>query len=365
MDIEDIEAEANKNTEPSGRSLRQSRRLAQIKIKEDAEQGEEEKKKIIKKIVVERDSKSKSQKKKSKDKEFKPELNKKKSKVPEIPSEESGEDSKESSRDKRRKPKKQNLRKLFAMADPWKSSTDSSSHEEEEEEEVEEYVSEEERKDPLKSDHEFSPESDIEEPAEVQPLRRARTVKKESDTEEPADDHSCQKCGKSDHPEWILLCDKCDCGWHCSCLRPALLVIPEGEWFCPPCQHIALIESLKVELLEYDKKANRLELEVRRKERLAYVGISLGNVLGTKEQKLEKKKMGESDESSDSSSGSSDSESDSDDSDEPIYQLRQRRQAHSYRFNDYDDLINSAIQVSNFYVLLVPCNQINTVSPSI
>lgn len=32
------------------------------------------------------------------------------------------------------------------------------------------------------------------------------------------------------------------------------------------------------------------------------------------------------------------------DSDEPIYQLRQRRQAKSYKFNEYDDLIKSAIQ---------------------
>lgn len=50
----------------------------------------------------------------------------------------------------------------------------------------------------------------------------------------------CQKCGKSDHPEWILLCDKCDNGWHCSCLRPPLLNIPEGDWHCPPCQHVSI-----------------------------------------------------------------------------------------------------------------------------
>lgn len=62
----------------------------------------------------------------------------------------------------------------------------------------------------------------------------------EPDGEDLADDHACQKCGKSDHPEWILLCDKCDSGWHGSCLRPALLVIPEGDWFCPPCEHVSI-----------------------------------------------------------------------------------------------------------------------------
>ena len=57
------------------------------------------------------------------------------------------------------------------------------------------------------------------------------------DEEEP-EDTSCQKCGQSDHPEWILLCDRCDAGWHASCVKPALMVIPEGNWFCPPCEHV-------------------------------------------------------------------------------------------------------------------------------
>lgn len=37
----------------------------------------------------------------------------------------------------------------------------------------------------------------------------------------------------------ILLCDSCDSGYHTACLRPPLMVIPEGEWFCPPCQHVS------------------------------------------------------------------------------------------------------------------------------
>ena len=43
--------------------------------------------------------------------------------------------------------------------------------------------------------------------------------------------------GHGDHPEWILMCDDCDAGWHASCLRPTLMVIPEGDWFCPDCSH--------------------------------------------------------------------------------------------------------------------------------
>jgi remodeling and spacing factor 1 len=47
-----------------------------------------------------------------------------------------------------------------------------------------------------------------------------------------------------------------------------------------------------------------------------------------------------------SSSSTSDSGSSSGDESEPLYHLRERRQTlFSYRFNEFDDLINSAIQV--------------------
>ncbi|KAJ8941454.1 hypothetical protein NQ318_016894 [Aromia moschata] len=252
-----------------------------------------------------------------------------------------------------RKKKKKKFKapsKLFDEHRPWKSSSESSECEEEVEEE-EEVVEEEEPPLEFKSDHEFSPESDLEGDGEVLPLKRARTARKnygeDSDNEE-VDDCPCQKCGKSDHPEWVLLCDKCDNGWHCSCLRPPLLVIPEGDWFCPPCEHLLLVEKLEQKLVEYDKKLSKKEIEDRRKERLAYVGISLNNVLPSREQEHRKKKRRHSVEGTESSSEGSEEQSteyeSESDSDEPIYQLRQRRQARSYKFNEYDDLIKSAIQ---------------------
>jgi remodeling and spacing factor 1 len=105
----------------------------------------------------------------------------------------------------------------------------------------------------LKSDHEFSPESDLElgPGEELQPApRRARTARrggtnflflftnipiiyifylvdkaaasrkekgtKETADEEPeteeVDEYRCQKCNAGDRPEWILLCDNCDNG---------------------------------------------------------------------------------------------------------------------------------------------------------
>lgn len=86
-----------------------------------------------------------------------------------------------------------------------------------------------------------------------------------SESEVENDDKPCGRCGKYDHPEWvllcsmffvlyccthyityillyfqILLCDKCDDGFHTACLRPPLMLIPDGDWFCPPCEHVSL-----------------------------------------------------------------------------------------------------------------------------
>ncbi|GJQ73045.1 hypothetical protein Trydic_g1677 [Trypoxylus dichotomus] len=324
--------------------VRQSRRIAQLKIKEEAERRK------LEEITMTDPKESKKKSKKNVDKDYKAERRKR----PKPPTEEEVTvdvpEVEEKKKKRKRKRKHKDPRKIFDESNPWRSSSGSSTSNDEVEEEEEEIAEYSEAESPLfKSDHEFSPESDIEDTGEPQPLKRARTARKEDDIEDDVDDHACQKCGKSDHPEWILLCDGCDNGWHCSCLRPALFIIPEGDWFCPPCQHNSLVKQLEEKLVEYDKRIAKREIEVRRKERLAYVGISLANVLPVKdaEEKRKKKEKSEEeqdDEESESEQSSSSESSSSSDSDEPIYQLRQRRQAHSYRFNDYDELINSAIQ---------------------
>ena len=39
---------------------------------------------------------------------------------------------------------------------------------------------------------------------------------------------SCQKCRSPENPSQILLCEKCENGWHTTCLIPPLNDIPEG-----------------------------------------------------------------------------------------------------------------------------------------
>ncbi|CAG5116861.1 unnamed protein product, partial [Candidula unifasciata] len=46
----------------------------------------------------------------------------------------------------------------------------------------------------------------------------------------------CEVCGHSDREDRLLLCDRCDLGYHCDCLDPPLASVPVHEWFCPDCQ---------------------------------------------------------------------------------------------------------------------------------
>ena len=107
-----------------------------------------------------------------------------------------------------------------------------------------------------------------------------------TEEEEEEIEFSCKKCGKSDNPEWMLLCDKCDAGWHASCLRPALMVIPEGDWYCPDCQHSGLIEGLEDKLKSYAALYKSKEGEIKRRERLAFVSMSLQNIIPSSRDKF-------------------------------------------------------------------------------
>ncbi|XP_076237862.1 uncharacterized protein LOC143181362 isoform X3 [Calliopsis andreniformis] len=315
--------------------VRQSRRIAQLKIKEEAD-----KRRIEEEALSEK-----------KDKKDSTEKKKRKKQKPESEEEVVIKEIEKEKKSKKKRRKKKKMLAKFNESNPWQSSSGSSSDEENENDEDEDEEEELESEGSLlfKSDHEFSPESDLEKDQESEPLRRARTAPKaQSDVEEADDEYACQKCGKADHPEWILLCDSCDKGWHCSCLRPALMLIPEGDWFCPPCQHNLLVVKLRESLKTYDQLAKRHENEVLRKKRLAFVGISLDNVLHKNEpqhhEKESKTSSQESDNESSSASSSSSSETSSSEESEPVYQLRERRCANRYKFNDYDDMINAAIQ---------------------
>ncbi|XP_017064348.2 remodeling and spacing factor 1 [Drosophila eugracilis] len=372
-------------TNDSETPVRQSRRIAQQKIKEEAERRKQEE-------VALRSMKQELKKKKKAEKEADPT-------VLEPSGEESETEASEAEEEARNKKKKKCPGK-----DGWSSDSEEQQESEEEEEEPPHYET-----DPgsplFRSDHEFSPESELEDESQVVPMKRARTVRKENadELEEEDAEEACQKCGKSDHPEWILLCDTpaCNKGYHCSCLSPVLFYIPEGDWHCPPCQQEQLISALERQLQQFDtlvaqKQQERiLAQEQAERERQEQEAATLAakddysngekeedddendNEVVKKAEKVKRRrgdgrsnrraaKRGtrrrrgnESDSSngksvgsgsrsgsgSGSRSSSDDSSSFSDSDDEPIYKLRKRRQINvSYRLNEYDDLINSALK---------------------
>uniref|UniRef100_A0A3P9I4C1 Remodeling and spacing factor 1b, tandem duplicate 1 n=1 Tax=Oryzias latipes TaxID=8090 RepID=A0A3P9I4C1_ORYLA len=137
-------------------------------------------------------------------------------------------------------------------------------------------------------EEESEDEDDSDEDYKVQLNRKRRNRNRErrssdsstsSDDDLPPNDDPCKHCGLPNHPELILLCDSCDSGYHTACLRPPLMIIPDGEWFCPPCQHKQLCDKLEEQLLNLDAALKKKERAERRKERLIYVGISLENII--------------------------------------------------------------------------------------
>ncbi|XP_026810357.1 remodeling and spacing factor 1 [Rhopalosiphum maidis] len=323
--------------EPAGDdNVRRSRRIAEIKIKEQF---------IPATQYDDIDIPLKSPKKKDKGGKKGSTSSKKLENAEESDDEDEEDPISKKFKKKRRKGKSDSLKKIN-MVNPWNVDSESSSSENNIEL-FEDYDHEEEEEiprpgiEPNISDHEFSPESDInDEDEEYLPEKRARTAHKK-DEGEPLKDDMCQKCNKSDQPEWILLCDTCNQGWHASCLRPPLMVIPDGDWYCPPCRHQALLNALKETLKKYDGESKKRENEELRRKRLAYVGISLQNVISSKTEEVKSDKSPVVHQSSEDDEEESESE---DYDSEPLYTLRARRQANvSYRFNDYDDMINEAI----------------------
>eukprot|EP00960_Hanusia_phi_P002210 63368-Hanusia_phi.AAC.2 len=45
----------------------------------------------------------------------------------------------------------------------------------------------------------------------------------------------CRVCGSGDRDDQLVLCDRCNDGYHMDCLQPKLKTLPEGEWLCPEC----------------------------------------------------------------------------------------------------------------------------------
>ncbi|KAJ1376717.1 Zinc finger, PHD-type [Sesbania bispinosa] len=61
-------------------------------------------------------------------------------------------------------------------------------------------------------------------------MERARYVVVEC---EDYNDLTCDQCRSDERAEELLLCDKCDKGFHMKCVRPIVVRVPNGSWLCP------------------------------------------------------------------------------------------------------------------------------------
>ncbi|XP_078111900.1 PHD and RING finger domain-containing protein 1-like [Sander vitreus] len=75
---------------------------------------------------------------------------------------------------------------------------------------------------------------------DIQKKIKVRTKKKEEDDDDDDEEEGsnaviCEECGRSDRRHRLLVCIRCDSGYHMECLTPSLNTGPDGDWMCPEC----------------------------------------------------------------------------------------------------------------------------------
>lgn len=131
-----------------------------------------------------------------------------------------------------------------------------------------------------------------------------------------------------------------------------------GNWYCPLCCHKKLIVNLSTQLEKLDALVDEIQAEEIRKQKQLEMQklteITEQNIIKERRKNRaenNRKREPSRDESSEQESESNDEDEDGSSSDNSsdnaplIYKLRRRNQTTTtYRFNEYDDLINSAIR---------------------
>ncbi|KAL0321573.1 UNVERIFIED_CONTAM: Histone-lysine N-methyltransferase ATXR6 [Sesamum calycinum] len=128
------------------------------------------------------------------------------------------------------------------------------------------------------------------EPVSPMPESRKRSKSMQEEEEEDYSDVCCEKCGSGERPSELLLCDECDRGFHLFCLRPVLVAVPKGRWFCPSCSNhknltnFPLVQTKIVDFFRIQRcsqSAEKLSPDCR-KRRKRYSGL----VMAKKRRKL-------------------------------------------------------------------------------
>jgi hypothetical protein len=222
-----------------------------------------------------------------------------------------------------------------------------------------------------------------EEDDEYVPRRSAKTVAKRrgqmnennnEDLQTPSS--ACCVCSKTDRPESLLLCDDCDDAYHLECLKPILLSVPDGDWFCPLCEHKHLCDKLIEKFIQLIKEYEELEIKrnqcmSKRSNRLANVMLNLDRMVKRSTNKRRTNGIVYSDEENDEEE--QEDEEEEEEEDDSVYGFKDdvsgdggdkskrsspsrrneepeklgvrscRRKPQNYRFDDYDKKMKEAM----------------------
>ncbi|XP_022050872.2 PHD and RING finger domain-containing protein 1-like [Acanthochromis polyacanthus] len=79
------------------------------------------------------------------------------------------------------------------------------------------------------------PGGDVQKEIKVIPRKQEEDDEEEEEEEEESNAVVCEECGLSDQGHQMLVCSRCDSGYHVDCLTPPFNRSPEGFWICPEC----------------------------------------------------------------------------------------------------------------------------------
>ncbi|KIW29756.1 uncharacterized protein PV07_05545 [Cladophialophora immunda] len=95
------------------------------------------------------------------------------------------------------------------------------------------------------------------------PAMRPTTPQVRTKTAPRRHGEKCEKCGKSENKESILVCDSCDTGYHKHCVEPPLSHMPEYDWHCSKClvgtNDYGFEEGSVYSLKQFQEKANNFK----------------------------------------------------------------------------------------------------------
>ncbi|PHU00396.1 Histone-lysine N-methyltransferase ATXR5 [Capsicum chinense] len=106
----------------------------------------------------------------------------------------------------------------------------------------------------------------VELPADVDDGDNGGDEEEEEEVEEDYGGVVCEQCGSGERAEELLLCDKCNKGFHMLCLSPIVVRVPIGPWHCPHCsgdQHRLIKSFSQKKIVDFFRIQKESQIVIR------------------------------------------------------------------------------------------------------